>query len=91
MISITTLINRAFTLTSSYALFHKEIEQLRYYFTHNAYPLKLCNSTLQKYLKKKFVKPFITQHDVPRKIVYLELPYVDHQSKQMIREVDDQR
>ena len=85
--SITTLINRAFTLTSSYALFHTEIKYLRNYFTQNAYPLKLFNSTLKKYLNKKFVKPDDTQHDVPRKTVYLELPYVGYQSKQMIREV----
>ena len=52
--NITTLINRAIILTSSYALFHKEIEYLRNYFTQNAYayPLKLFNSILQKYLKK---------------------------------------
>ena len=79
--SITTLINRAFILTSCYALFHKEIKYLRNYFTQNAYSFKLFNVTLQKNLNKKFAKPYITQHDVPKKTVYLELPYIGHQSK----------
>ena len=79
--SMTTLVNRAFTLTSSYALFHSEIEYLRNYFTQNACLLKLFNSTLLKYLNKKFVKLYNTQQDVLRKTVYLELLYIGHQSK----------
>ena len=70
----------------SCALLHKEMEYLRSYFTQNAHPLKLFNSTLQKSFNKKFVKPCDTQHDVSRKNVYLELPYIGHQFKQMIRE-----
>ena len=85
--SIITLINRAFTLTSSYAMFHEEIVFLRKYFTLNAYPVKLFNTTLHKYLNNKFTKVTNARHDVPRKNAYLELPYIGRQSKQMMHEV----
>ena len=85
--SITTLINKAFILVSSYASFHKEIMYLRQYFTQNFFPVKLFNAHLCKFLNNKYSsasKPLIT---VSRHTVYMEVPYIGYETNKMMLEI----
>ncbi|XP_037774311.1 uncharacterized protein LOC119570765, partial [Penaeus monodon] len=51
--SITTLINRAYSICSDYVKFDKEMKFLLNYFTENSYPSKLFYRILRKFLKQE--------------------------------------
>ena len=85
--SITTLINRAYILTSSYTLFHKEITFLRQYFMKNLYPEKLFNLKLRTFLSKKYELAPLVVSTVPRLTIHLEVPYIGYQTNKMIAEI----
>ena len=84
--TIMTLINRAFTLTSSYQNFHNEIEYLREFFINNMYPEKLFNTILKKFLNHKFITspPCAT---VQKQSVFVSIPYIGTDSAKLRSEI----
>ena len=73
--SCKTLLSRAFTLTSSWFKFHEEVMFLKSYFNKNCYPSFLFDKILNKFLDGIF-KPCLPTHDVPKKQMYVSLPFV---------------
>ena len=75
--SIKTLLNRAFSLCSTYHLFNIEINKLRTYFQENSYPTFLFDRLLNKFLNKKYdlkIKPTTVDKDVR----YFKMPFLGH-------------
>ena len=66
--SLSTLLHRAFVLTSDWKLFHKEIEFLSNYFKQNCYPSKVFYNAVKTFLNKK-----MTQKDKPITVPKLDL------------------
>ena len=83
---IRTLIDRAYTLSSSYQIFHVEIDCLRNFFQKNLYPMKLFNSILKRYLSEKYNTCSSTIGPSKNKI-YFELPQIGNQTKKMKSEL----
>ena len=83
---IQTLLNRAYELTSTYQYFDKEIKFLKNYFTNNFYPPKLFNSTLKKFLARKYHTPN-PKHTAHKMDHYTELPFIGSQTKKLIAEL----
>ena len=60
-VALFTLINRAFKLSSSYALFHNELAFLKHYFQNNEFSISYFNSTIKKFLNQQYHnKPLIS-------------------------------
>ena len=75
--SIKTLINRCFSICSTWHLFHEEIKKLTSFFTNNGYPLTTFNNILKEFLDKK-VKTSPKLISVPKDIKYVSLPFYGH-------------
>lgn len=83
---ISTLLNRAYNLSSNLKLLHIEFEFLRNFFSSNGYPATLIDTQIRKFLDKKYS----TQTDPtekPEKVMYFSLPYFGHQSEKMKTEL----
>ena len=72
--SISTLLHRAYSVSSDWFLFHKEVEFLRRYFYDNCYPKFLFDKYLKRFLDDKF-QPAIRCPTVPKLDFYASLPY----------------
>ena len=85
--SITTLIHRAYTLSSSYLEFDKEIKFLKDYFLKNGFHPTLFYHHVKKFLNKKMNPPAILQTvnkmDIYHKIVFLN----DHLHRNLNRDL----
>ena len=79
--SMRTLIHRAFHLSSSYSLFHSEINFLSNFFSNNGYPLQLFEKFTARFLNRVYSNiPKTTS--VPKLPFYFSAPfYNDHSSK----------
>ena len=56
---ISTLLFRTFTVVSDYSKFHSEVSHLKEMLKKNAFPIKLIDSCIKKFLKKRLTeKPF---------------------------------
>ena len=77
--SCKTLLSRAFSLTSSWVEFHKELCFLKTYFTNNCYPSSLFENIVGKFLHNVF-NPMATTYDVPKKIMHISLPFTHNYS-----------
>ena len=73
--SISTLLNRAFALSSNWILFHKEVTFLTQFFRNNFYPDSLFLKFLNKFLVSKY-HPASTFPTVPKLKLYASIPYV---------------
>ncbi|XP_069977196.1 uncharacterized protein [Penaeus vannamei] len=73
--SLTTLINRAYNICSTWASFHDEVSFLSKYFTTNGYPSYLFYKALRKFLSQKF-NPKPASATVNKDIKYIKLPYM---------------
>ena len=84
--SITTLLCRAYAISSSAIDFREEVIFLRKYFVQNNYTTKFFNSCLQKFLSKKldFIEKVET---VPKLAMYFELPFTGRSSSDVIKEL----
>ena len=71
--SIRTLLDRAYNLSSSFALFHTEVEYLKTYFLNNLYPLYLVDRTISKFLNTKYLCEHVST--VPRLKKYVKLQF----------------
>jgi hypothetical protein len=75
--SIATLVNRAFSLSSSYINFNAEIEKLKKYFITNKYPMNLFEDVVNKFLNGKYNCVAETP-TVPKQKQYITLPFYGH-------------
>ena len=73
--SLSTLIHRAYTLTSNWHSFHQEIIFLQSYFHNNCYPSKLFHQFTNKFLNKVFI-PKLPIPTVPKLLLYASLPLI---------------
>ncbi|MEL6606480.1 MAG: reverse transcriptase domain-containing protein, partial [Cyanobacteria bacterium J06614_10] len=73
--SCRTLLHRAFSVCSTWAKFHDEIRRLTKYFQDNCYPSHIFPRFIKKFLDQKFQPPVKTL-TVPKKNVYISLPYM---------------
>ena len=90
--SIRTLVNRAYSLCSTYKFFDLEIKFLRNFFTENAYPTHIFDKIVNKFLNDKFsTETKLTT--VKKDVRYLKIPFVGHLSfvirKQLINALKD--
>ena len=84
--SLFTLLHRAFSICSSYSLFHEEVLFLRNYFTKNCFPTKLFNCSLKKFLNQKY-QPKLLIHTVPKQKLYIQLPFIGVQTEKLTAEL----
>ena len=73
--SCRTLLHRAYNLCSSQALFDKEISFLSNYFKGNCYPPQIFANVKRKFLAT-ISSPKVPNYDVPKKVMYVSLPYI---------------
>jgi len=85
--SLFTLVNRAYKLSSDFVSFDQEINFLRNFFITNNYPAKLFNQVVKQYLGNIYQSrvPVIT---VPKRTVYLELPFIGYHTNKLKHEVN---
>ena len=74
-----TLFHRAYSLTSDWDKFHREIEYLHQYFTNNCYPSKLFYRYLHKFLNNIFIPKFEIP-TVPKLPFYASVPFIHNKS-----------
>ena len=84
--NIFTLLFRAFKIRSTYLLFHSKILILKSYFFQNNYPLKLFNGVVRKFLDSRY-QADATMYTVLKQKLYLNLPYVGHQTDKIRHEL----
>ena len=75
--SIFTLLHRAYSVSSDWVYFHKEVEFLRKYFYNNCYPKFLFEKYVKRFLESKF-HPIIPDPTVPKLNFYASFPYVNN-------------
>ena len=84
--SCRTLLHRAFNVCSSWELFHVEILYLTNYFRENCFPEYVFSSFTNKFLNNVF-QPKSPSYDVPKKSVYISLPYLGSKSSGLKKEL----
>ena len=77
--SLSTLLHRAYILTSSWIAFHKEIEFLASFFSNNCYPSRYFYRVLNKLLTLK-MKPPVTIYTVQKLCIYAKFPFLHDNS-----------
>ena len=86
--TVNTLINRAFTICSSYTNFHKEIQFLESYFVNNLFPRYVFNNILKKFLNSKY-RTKTTSMNVDRQSLYLCVPFIGEQTENLINQLSN--
>ena len=77
--ALSTLLHRAYTITSDWDKFHQEILYLRKYFTMNCYPSKLFYKHLRKFLNNIF-SPKFEIPTVPKLPLYASVPLINNKN-----------
>ena len=80
---INILLFRYFNISSSYAIFHAEIEKFRQIMTKNGYPEKPPNKIVCSFLNNIFEKA-PTELIAPKRVVIFSLPYAGLHSNQVV-------
>ena len=78
--SCKTLLFRAYNLCSNWIKFHEEVTFLKHYFKSNCFPSFLFDKIVGKFLDTVF-KPKFKVPTVPKKLMYVSLPYITDSSK----------
>ena len=78
--SCKTLLCRAYSVCSSWTKFHEEVSFLEKYFSKNGYPSNIFPKIVKKFIDNIF-SPKPIEYTVPKKSVYVSLPYMGHLSK----------
>ena len=73
--SISTLVHRAYHLSSTYCNFHIEIKFLTKFFNDNFYPPLLLNKTVNKFLARIYQSNENATQTVPKQKIFIKLPY----------------
>ena len=81
---ITTMLNQAFRLSSSWKHFVEECDHLKTVYVHLQYPLSLVNSIISKFVQKQYeeVKESTNQQEC---MVSLILPFKDKKSADIVQ------
>ena len=85
--SCKTLLHRAYNVCSDWVSFHSEISFLTDYFAKNCYPPSILSHSIKKFLDNVF-KPRTTYCTVPKKQVYVSLPYMGNLSMSVEKELN---
>ena len=83
---LTTMLDRAHRLSSSWAYFSEECDRLKNVFAHLKYPQRLINSTINTFLHPRIVdqQPPQTPKE-PRAIVLVVIPFKDQESANYVK------
>ena len=84
--SCKTLLHRAYSICSRWSKFHEEVVFLTSYFKNNCYPSHIFSGAVKKFLDNVF-KPKTLNYDVPKKLVYVSLPYMGNFSSSVRKEL----
>uniref|UniRef100_A0A6A7FPI6 Reverse transcriptase domain-containing protein n=1 Tax=Hirondellea gigas TaxID=1518452 RepID=A0A6A7FPI6_9CRUS len=80
--AITTLLHRAYHLSSSYISLSAELDFLRKFFSINGYPVHLFETQCKKFLSYIY-RPKPVSFDVLRRKVYFSVPYYGRESERL--------
>ena len=69
--------NRAFKISSSYIIFHNELEKIKILLQKNMYPKSVIDNQIKTFLDKQFTVGSVTTSEKP-KTLHHSLPYVGH-------------
>ena len=86
--AISSLLNRAFRISSSYSSLHSELEFMKRFFQNNGFPLNLVYTFIRKFLDIQYAKPSVS-YDVPKLQRYFVFPYFGAGSDKMKRDLAD--
>ena len=78
--AVRTLLHRAFSLSSTYTLFHEEIVFLKQYFINNGYHVDLFHKLVKQFLNNVY-QPKAKVPTVSKEKVYITIPYLGRVSK----------
>jgi hypothetical protein len=78
--AITTLLHRAYNLSSAFSSFSIELDFLRNFFSNNGYPAHLFENQCKKFLNYIY-HPKPVSFDVLRRNVYFSVPYYGRESE----------
>ena len=78
------LIQRAYNICSDRLNFNNELRKLRTFFNQNNFPQNFVDKRIAHKLNSLF-SPRTPTMDVPRKLVYVKLPFVSHESNRNTR------
>ena len=84
--AIQTLIHRTYHICNSYINIHNDLVFLRNFFNNNGFPDNLIYSQIRKFLKK-IHDPEPRTMNVPKKKIYISLPYFGPPSETMKNEI----
>jgi hypothetical protein len=87
--AIQTLVHRTFNICSNFKNIHNEFNFLTDFFQKNGFPCILVHKQIRKFLNlvcNPLPKPFI----VPKKVLYIKLPYFGSASEKMKKEIHKQ-
>ena len=82
---ITTMLNRAFRLSSSWFHFVEECERLKNVFVHVQYPLGLVDSMISEFLDKQYEEVNRATTNQQGIVVSFILPFKDQKSADIVR------
>jgi len=84
---ITCFLNRAYTVCSTWSLFHMEITKLMDIFTSNGYPRHILEQCINKFVAKKFNSDNVRESESEEKQYVICIPYVGHASDNFKRRI----
>ena len=76
--NIRTLIHRAYSLCSTWQLFHKEVQFLIRFFKSNAFPEDTIFKVINKFLWKKAVDPPPQKSEARKCVFYHKIPFINN-------------
>ena len=76
------LLFRCFSLVSDFSKFHTQVEFLKGVLSRNGYPRNIIYSCIKRFLEKLHLKPPLVCDTVPKKELFLVLPYLGKVSLQ---------
>ena len=71
------LIHRAFKISSSYIIFHNELEKIKILLQKNMYPKSVIDNQIKTFLDKQFTVESVTTSE-KQKTLHYSLPYLEH-------------
>ena len=87
MNGISTLLHRAYRVSSNFIVLHSELDFLKKFFHNNGFPIAFIESRIRKFLYSKQLVPECIS-TVDRRKVYLSMPYFGTQSDKLKRELE---
>ena len=80
--------DRAFTISSSWFLFHEEIVKIKNYLEKNSYPLGFVDKQIKFFLENKINEKRVTINATNNAVRYYKLPYIGHISTDVKRKIN---